>query len=656
MRSIRYPLAALLIAAASAQAQELPVLSLDDLLSTPVSAASKRPQAPAEAPSMVRIITAEEIRDHGWRTLAEALNSLPGIHVSYDRSYATVGLRGFGRPGDYNSRLLMLIDGVPFNDGVYDQAAVGTDFPLDIGLIERIEYVPGPGSSLYGGNAFFGVVNIVTASGGRLGNLVEAGVGRGKTRDLRAVIGRRDDAGNDWLLSASRLRRAGEDLHFPSYVAPGANAWSRNLDYDDSDRFMVRYQRGGFLASLIANRRDKGAPGGPYGADLNDPRNRNLEESLLLNVAYEHFLDPDRRLNLHAYALGYDYEGRWVYSGVLSHDRLENRVLGGEARLTTTLPGEHSLVAGLSWRRDGKRHQFNETLDIDSPRTALGLFIQDDWRLNPHFTLSVGARLDHVHADAAYTRLSPRLALIAQPLPATTLKLIAGSAFRPPNGFETDYAYAGTNLANPRLRPEYVDSVELGLQHQLARNTELSGSLYRNRIRNLITLETDAATGLQQHFNVGRVEAHGLELAARGEWRDIRWRTSIAWQSVRHESGTPVANTPGRLAKLLASMPLSHSLRLGWETEYMGPRDTDSGNVLVRGRRIGGHALSHATLTGMLDKSLSWQLRASNLFDRGHSSVIGTEFNANYPGLQIVPMPTMRQDGRSLYGSLRWAF
>ena len=77
--------------------------------------------------------------------------------VSYDRDYAYLVARGFQRPGDYNSRFLLLVDGVRLNDAVYDQAPIGTDFPMDMDMVERIEYVPGPGSAVYGSNALLGM-------------------------------------------------------------------------------------------------------------------------------------------------------------------------------------------------------------------------------------------------------------------------------------------------------------------------------------------------------------------------------------------------------------------------------------------------------------------------------------------------------------------
>ena len=111
------------------------------------------------------IVTAGEIKRYGYRTLADILRSVRGFFVTYDRNYDYVGVRGFGRPGDYNSRVLLLVDGHRINDNVYDTASIGTEFPVDVDLIDRMEIIPGPSSSLYGNNAFFGVINIITRKG-----------------------------------------------------------------------------------------------------------------------------------------------------------------------------------------------------------------------------------------------------------------------------------------------------------------------------------------------------------------------------------------------------------------------------------------------------------------------------------------------------------
>jgi len=246
--------------------------------------------------------------------------------------------------------------------------------------------------------------------------------------------------------------------------------------------------------------------------------------------------------------------------------------------------------------------------------------------------------------------------LILQPQPGTVVKAISGEAFRSPNAFETDYAFAGSNIANPALRSERIHTTEIGLEQDFDAETSLAASLYRNRIRDLITIETDATTGLQQHHNVGSVVAQGLEFEGRTRFGEISLRGSVAWQRVRHESGAELANAPRQLAKLLLAAPLAGSLRLGWESHYMGRRTTDAGVVSATGGEVGGHVVSHATLSGDFGRDIEWQLRLRNVFDRRYGSVAGTEFSDNFPGVQVSPMTQVPQDGRSLYGSVRWQF
>jgi iron complex outermembrane receptor protein len=144
------------------QGPDLNALPLEQLLNLDVVTASKIPQKISEAPSSVSVITAEDIRQRGYRTLTEVLQSVPGMTVSYDRNYNYANMRGLGNPGDLNTRLLILIDGRRLNDVVYDQGAIGTEFPVDLDLIDRVEFVPGPGSAIYGSSAFFGVVNVIS--------------------------------------------------------------------------------------------------------------------------------------------------------------------------------------------------------------------------------------------------------------------------------------------------------------------------------------------------------------------------------------------------------------------------------------------------------------------------------------------------------------
>ena len=129
-------------------------MSLDQLLDAEVVyAASRRIQTLREAPSAVSVVTAADIRAHGYRTIAEALRSLPSFYVTEDRRYSFVGVRGFNRPGDYGARILLLLNCLRSNDALYEQAYVGQDFIVDIDLVERIEVVRGPSAAICTGAA-----------------------------------------------------------------------------------------------------------------------------------------------------------------------------------------------------------------------------------------------------------------------------------------------------------------------------------------------------------------------------------------------------------------------------------------------------------------------------------------------------------------------
>ena len=97
-----------------------------------VLAASKHPQTTSAAPANAAVITAADIERYGWRTIGEALQSVPGFLMTDDRNYSYLWVRGFGRPGDYNSRVLTLIDGHRINDNVYGGVLAGREFSLDM--------------------------------------------------------------------------------------------------------------------------------------------------------------------------------------------------------------------------------------------------------------------------------------------------------------------------------------------------------------------------------------------------------------------------------------------------------------------------------------------------------------------------------------------
>jgi outer membrane receptor for ferrienterochelin and colicins len=150
------------------QEPDLTTLSLEDLTKVQIETvygASKFGQKVTEAPSSVTIVTADEIQKYGYRTLADLLRSVPGFYISYDGQDTYIGVRGISRPSDYNTLVLILVDGHRMNENVYNGTYISGEFVIDFDLIDRVEIIRGPGSSLYGTDAFFAVINIFTKRG-----------------------------------------------------------------------------------------------------------------------------------------------------------------------------------------------------------------------------------------------------------------------------------------------------------------------------------------------------------------------------------------------------------------------------------------------------------------------------------------------------------
>jgi iron complex outermembrane receptor protein len=129
------------MASHAAAAADVTDMSLEQLLQIGVVGASKYKQKQSEIGAAVSVITRQEIRAFGWRTLDQALASLPGVYVTYDRQFTYLGVRGFGLPGDYDTRVLVTINGNRVNDPIFDSGPFGRELPLDMDLIERIEFI-----------------------------------------------------------------------------------------------------------------------------------------------------------------------------------------------------------------------------------------------------------------------------------------------------------------------------------------------------------------------------------------------------------------------------------------------------------------------------------------------------------------------------------
>ncbi|MCP2009248.1 iron complex outermembrane receptor protein [Duganella sp. HSC-15S17] len=620
-------------AAAGDAAQDLTALPLEQLMSLEVYSASKFVQRASEAPSSVTVITTADIRAYGWRSLAEVLRSVRGVYASYDRNYSYVGARGFLRPGDYNTRFLLQIDGNRINDAVFDSGPMGGEFPLDLELVERIEYVPGPGSSVYGANAFFGVINVITRRPRDIdGSALTLAGGQDGARRGHASQAWTDSFGTDWLLSASRHKTDGRDQFYAAYARDGvSDGVARGLDYESGHRLFAKAIHGAWTATLIHAERDKGVPTASYSQRFNDPRSRTVDTQNYADLAYRTMLSPQIELNARAYWAEYGSLGYYVgddANGVLNRDVFASRWCGAELTLLANV-GDHKLLAGLSYEDDYRQRMLN--FDVDPYALYLnenhdgnryGLYLQDQLALTPALLLNAGLRYDRQVATGGV--FSPRLALVHQWSAATTLKAMYGNAYRAPNNYELYYSAPGDGgqLANPALGRERIVSAELALVRQLAGNRRVTVSAFRNVVSALIT-QVDQGR-LPIFVNAGRAVARGVEFEYEQNWSNAaRLKASYSWQRTRQDGGDGEGgnvNTPSQLVKLNLTMPLHGAWRAGAEAQYVGRR------AMIQGGSTGAALLANLNLySHRLTRHADLALTAYNLFNRRYADPASVE-------------------------------
>jgi len=626
--------------AATAPHQDLAALPLDALLDLEVTGASRFAQRMSDSAASVTVITADEIRALGWRTLGQALRSVRGVMVTSDRIYDYIGVRGFFSAGDYNTRVLLLIDGNRVNDALYDQAYIGSEFPLDLALVERIEFVPGQGSAVYGANALFGVVNVITrAPSAQHSAAAGASVGSGGQRELRALA-RRELGDGTLLLAASRQLARGHDVEDP------AQGVSRGTDYERRNAISLRYDRGPLSASLVHGDRLKGVPLYP-GLIFGDPRTRYRDEQTLANLEWRAPIADRTELTARVFAGHYRFTGDFAIDyppPTINRDVSLGRWWGAEARVFSAAFSGHKLVAGAELQRAPELFQGN--FDVDGPSylddhrrgSRFALFAEDQVRLASTLVATVGLRADRVSGHS--TQASPRVALNWKPADTLVLKAIHGRAFRPPNAYEAYYQVDGPGgyRHNPAIGPERVRGSELALEWLPADELRVAAALFHNRASSLIVLDYDAAADLYEFRNGGALASRGFELELERAWHSgARLRANLTLQRTRSDSALVQAEQfPRRMAKLAAVWPLPARWTLGFELQALSRRGAAP-----------GHAVAHAALSRpVLVRGLGVTLGVRNLFDRALVD----------PGFDTERQPLMPLPGREWQLALDWAF
>jgi outer membrane receptor for ferrienterochelin and colicins len=641
---------------------DLTDLSLEELATLKVASvygASKHQQIETEAPSSVSIVTADDIRKSGYRTLSDLLNGVRGFYTTYDRGYHYIGVRGINRPGDFGGRVLITVDGHRLNDPIFDSAANGNEFILDMDLVDRVEVIRGPGSSLYGNNAFLAVINVITRRGESFrGAEVSGAYASYDTYTGRLSYGNRFDNGLELVLSGTYLNSQGHDsLYFPEFSLAN-QGWADKADGAWAGSGFAQLRYGDFSLEGGVVRRKKYLPTAAYGAAFNDPRESIDDERAFADLKYQHEFGEEWELIARGYYDHYRYEGvvplpeveygNPLYPGqiTLNQDADRSESVGVEVQLSKNLFEGNRLTAGTEYRNDFML-QFRN-FDVDPPATFLdtnltaytvGVFVQDEYQICPQFIVNAGIRYDYFSSFG--DTVNPRVALIYSPWKEGSFKFLYGQAFRAPNANELYYQAPGYR-SNLSLKPETTHSYELVYEQAAGNHLRLVSCLFYEQIADLITFGSTSDAVV--FGNITGATSRGGELELQGRWAH-GWQAlaSYTYANARDtQTDQRLNNSPEHLAKFSLTAPLwKQKLFANLEIQAVSSRTT------VHGGSVDGYWVANATLLSReLLKGLDLSASVYNLFNQHYADPVAAD----------LPENAVQQDGIGFRLKLTYRF
>jgi outer membrane receptor for ferrienterochelin and colicin len=642
-----------------------------------VTAASRTTETVEQAPSSVSIVRSEELRGMGYPTIDEALRGVRGVYVWDDRTYTSLGFRGLGRLGGYGNRVLVLLDGQPTNDNWLGSSYTGFDARSDLEDIERIEVIRGPGSVLYGTNAFSGVVNLVTRDVGETSSLeagasvVEYGVARGRLRYNWRIA----EGASLWT-SVAGTRSDGRDYYFPEFATttrPDLAGNARGVDGSQGGTINGRFTWGAFTTQWLLQSRNKHTPTSSYDTLFADPRFQQIDTRGLVEARFEPVVTDGVQLLSRAHYNVYNFHGVYprapAQSGV-EHDRYAGNWLGLEQRVVLLPIEAVRLTVGGEVQVHTRAAMTNSDdsgtwLDSQNPYDVEAAYVLADLKI-PRARFSLGTRLDH-YSTFGYST-NPRLAIVLTPYEGGNLKILAGKAFRAPSVYELYYNDNGsTQVASPGLSPESIYSGELEFSHRFSPTVIGTVAGFSNVATNLVVLK-DIGTGIFQYQNSDApLLTLGTEAELRREWRQ-GWMLAASY-SAQHSHYLPlhatlkdalkgrenaalrhVSNAPEHLASLKGAVPiLSHGLVLSTRMSLEGPRwdrHEDASDPVPQAKTEAA-VVWDLVLSG---EEARWGLRYAfgvyNAFDWRYTTPLSVEFRQN----------TIVQPGRTFLASANVTF
>lgn len=562
-----------------------------------VVTATRTTRTLAQTTSAVTVITRQQIEAKKPRDLVEAIRLAPGVSVAQSGTFGkttSIFLRGTN-----SNQTLVLLDGVRANapsDGRFD---FGT---IPVENIERIEIVRGPQSALYGSDALGGVINIITRRGRgdfQSGGRVEFG---GQSTNKQVVSGR------------------GEGVSF-SLTRLNSNGFFRNDDYKNLGASLrldkALTTNSNLTFTLRADDAKVGTPGQiNFSFDPNARTNsRDLAGSLQFNNRSGNRSD---RIILGAFdrRVGFDdpiNAGAMFPSFTNSQNR--NRVLTLDAQ-SSFESGAHTFTVGGELRRENASVNsvatYGNTNFARSTNTQ-ALFAQDEWRRGA-FNLVSGLRYENNSQFGG--NLSGRLAGSYDLNTRAKVKASIGTGFKAPSFNDLYYP----NYGNPNLKPEKSVGGDLGIEYSIGRGGRLEATLFRNRLRNLITGVFVPPSTFQAQ-NVNRATTQGLEIGLNQPFgRDLTFILNQTFLRTSTSSTQPLLRRP----KFNTTADVIYRRdKLNFDLGLVAQGSRFDISPAFKTQQYGGYTRFDLTAGYDLRPGTQLYVRAQNLFNRRYDEAAG---------------------------------
>jgi outer membrane receptor protein involved in Fe transport len=660
-----------------------------------VVGAAKREQSLGTVASAVTVIAGDHLRRFGYRTLAEAVRSVADTYVVDDRMVERIGIRGVQLLGDANTRILVLVDGTPLNEPWSQFVDGSTALPVQMDDVARIEVIRGPVSSIYGTNAFLGIINIVTLeadkappvygrtsfdSYGSLGGNAGFGVGD-VNRQVRGSVGFTSRAGE--TVSYTDL---GDSGLMSETSADGMQALNGSLS--------VNYERFFFQARAYDRRRE--LPGAPYNSVLGSSDNQNRDRQLLAEIGYARDLSERVSLAARVYGARYQFVGDLLYDSPGDETLPDGRFkttgnslwYGGELRaLIDVLPDKLlSLTTGVaaeltSTDSDSFVVGMEEmAVAVDKDFDIEGVYAEATSEPVPWFAVTAGARYDR--NSEFDNKLSPRAAVFLRKGEDYGIKFLFADGFRNPSIFEAFYA-DGIRYSpeidmdgDTELRPETIRSYELVAYGRPLPGLKIRASAWEWRMQDLLVkdefTDPDPEVGRRLRYqNRASMVSRGAEVES--TYRDVAGRIAYASAAVSFtgtgcidddsltgnpllddETGNcdPTLNAPTLVAKTgVSSQLLMKTFFLSTELSFIGARKTQDEEIEASSW-LGWNVVGYAPNVKGFDVTIGLR----NLFGREDvpaQSDYNRRANGTAPEVDVNTIPG---PGREVFARLGYRF